>query len=61
MEPRSFLALIVGGLIMLALGRGLSQEKDTRRAGMAPLGLAIQGIGLALITYAIVRLVKAAG
>ena len=46
---------------MLALGRGLSQEKDTRRAGMAPLGLAIQGIGLALITYAIVRLVKAAG
>jgi len=58
-DTRSFLALLAGGFVLLALGGGVAGNRDARRSGFEPFALALKGAGLALLTYAIYRLVKA--
>ena len=59
MDTRSFLALLAGGFVLLALGGGLGQNRDASRAGFGPVGIVLKGGGLALLSYALYRLVKA--
>ncbi len=58
METRTFLAMLAAGFALLALGGGVGQSRDAARSGLGPLGLALKGAGLALLTYALYRLVK---
>lgn len=58
METRPFLALLAVGMTLLALGGAVGGSRDAKRSGMGPLGLALRGAGLAVLTYAIYRLVK---
>ena len=50
--------MLAGGLVLLALGRGMTQSQDAHEAGTSPFGLVLQGLGLALMTSALWRLVK---
>ncbi len=58
METRSFLALLAGGMVLLALGGSIGGNRDATRSGLGPVGLFFKGAGLAVLTYAIYRLVK---
>jgi uncharacterized membrane protein YidH (DUF202 family) len=59
MDTRTFLAMLAGGFVLLALGGGIGGNRDAQQSGMEPLALLFKGSGLALLTYAIWRLVKA--
>ncbi len=50
--------MLAGGFVLLALGGGVAGNRDARRSGFEPFALALKGAGLALLTYAIYRLVK---
>jgi hypothetical protein len=58
METRSFLAMLAGGMALLALGGAIGGNRDAMRSSVGPLGMLFKGAGLALLTYAIYRLVK---
>lgn len=58
MDTRPFLALLAAGFVLLALGRAFGGDRGSREAGLSPLGLGLKGAGLALMSYALYRMVK---
>ena len=51
---------LAAGFALMALGSGMSRERDASRSGVGLLGRAVQGLGLALLSWVVWRLVKAA-
>lgn len=56
---RQLFGLLVAGLSLLAFGAVLSNKREANEQGMYPIALALKGIGLGLITWALWRHVRA--
>ncbi len=60
MDTQRMVVTLAAGFALMALGAGMSRERDASRSGVGLLGRAVQGLGLALLSWVVWRLLKAA-
>lgn len=60
MDTQRLVVTLAAGFALMAFGGAVSRERDASRSGVGLVGRALQGVGLALLTWAAWRLVKAA-
>lgn len=61
MTPRMLLAMLVSGLLLLALGQGVSNKREARESGMEPLALILKAAGLGLLAWTLYRFMQQNG
>lgn len=57
MTPRMLLAMLVSGLLLLAIGQGMSNKREARESGMEPIALLVKGAGLVLLASTLYRFI----
>lgn len=55
LTPRMLFAVLVAGLLLLALGRGVGNDRSARESGMEPLALLLKAMGLGLLAWGLYR------